>query len=480
MATPLTAKRIKDLKPKIDPDTGKPKPNDLFDGGGGNAVKGLLVRAQPGGNKFYYVQYRRRSYVNKRKTKEVILETNSTRLRLGSVDHIDLREARRKAGKVVNDAKDAVSAGYFGEGVRQYVLKKLLNLDKTPAEIRQEQEDKHHCPTVEEFIDYHYAQSKQQMKSFADGREIHRLKYLLTVLSKKSKQGRKGNPKFDLLGKKLYDIDSNLIQDWVTERLCHDSERTGRPPSKVTVMREVNMIRALFAAAVSRGHVDTNPATGNHVNASPKRSVNPLNADEEDRLIKALLDREDQMCADGEAEFPVGTFKDLLRPIVLLAMHTGMRFGELTSLRWSNVHFTNIKTGEGRNYIELPETKGGETLEMPLNRFAVDVLRAWFKQRATIYPDAYVFPDKNGNRLRDIRRYWKPVFEKAGLPKGYRFHDLRHHFASKLAMSGVPLYALQKLLNHSSPKMTQRYAKFSPNWMDQTVGLLDKDQKWTL
>jgi integrase len=245
-------------------------------------------------------------------------------------------------------------------------------------------------------------------------------------------------------------------------------------------MRELNMMHALFAEVVRRGHVETNPVTGNQLTEKSKRKVRPLDADEEDRLLKALLKREDQLCADGEAEFPNSAFKDLIRPIILLAMHTGMRFGELSSLKWSDVDLTKLKTGAGRNQIELMDTKSDEPLELPLNDFAADILRTWYKQSATIDPDAYVFPDKKGNRLRDIRRFWLPIFQKAGLPKGFRFHDLRHHFASKLVMSGVPLFAVQRLLNHSSPEMTQRYAKFSPTWMDQTVGLLDKDEKWHL
>ena len=90
---------------------------------------------------------------------------------------------------------------------------------------------------------------------------------------------------------------------------------------------------------------------------------------------------------------------------------------------------------------------------------------------------ALVFTNRKGNKLVDIRHHWKPVFIEAGLPKGYRFHDLRHHFASKLVSMGHPLFAVQALLNHSNPQMTQRYAHHDPEYLHSVVGSLAKDSK---
>ena len=87
----------------------------------------------------------------------------------------------------------------------------------------------------------------------------------------------------------------------------------------------------------------------------------------------------------------------------------------------------------------------------------------------------YVFPGKNGGKREDFRRMARRVRDKAGLPKDFRpLHGLRHSFASYLAFSGkVDLYALQKLLTHESPQMTQRYAHLADEAMKRAAAVAD-------
>lgn len=471
MTEKLTVARIDSLTPRIDRKTGKTKAKDLIDGGGA----GLLVRAQPSGRKYYYVQFRRPAHVKKRKSGEVRYEINTTRVRLGRTDHIGLNKARSLAKEATNAARSAVSAGLSGDDVRQIVNQQLLRLDKTPAEITKESEHQRKCPTAREFIDETYGPYKKvENKYFADGRELVRLKHVLNVLGDDSK----GSSSLNFLDKKLFQIDSNLVRTWMTKRLNSHTARTKKIPSRVTVSRELNMMRAMFKHAVTCGWIKTNPLDGIQLKAKSIRKIDPLTDAEEDRLLAALSDREKALRSDGTALHTEGEFADFLRPVILLAMHTGMRFGEIASLTWGNVDIS--KTGETRSQVWLPITKNNEPHSVPLNDFAATVLDKWWRQCANLDKDAYVFTDYFGKKLTDIRRFWHPVFQKAGLPKGYRFHDFRHHFASKLVMSGVPLFAVQSLLNHSSPQMTQRYAKFAPEWMQQTVGKLSEGMKWTL
>ena len=472
MTQKLTKARIDSLCPRIDRKSGKRKAWDVSDGGGA----GLLVRVQPSGRKYFYVQFRRPAHVTKRKTGETRFEINTTRIRLGRTDHIGLSRARELAREAANAARSAVSAGLTGDDVRQVVNQQLLGLDKTPSEMTKESEHKRRCPTVSEFIDDTYGPYKQvETKYCADGREMTRLKHVLRVLG----ESADGNSKFDLLSKKLYEIDGNLMRSWLTKRLSSKSTYINTIPSRVTVLRELNMMRAMFKHAVACDWVESNPLDGITIKAKSKRKVEPLKAEEEDRLLKILIKREKQLRQDKRATFQEGEFADFLRPIIMLAMHTGMRFGELASLTWDNVDLASGSDNTSHR-LRVPDTKNNETLEIPLNDFAATVLRKWRIQCVVFDTEALVFQNKDGGRLKSIRRLWAPVFREAGLPKGYRFHDLRHHFASKLVMSGVPLFAVQSLLNHSSPTMTQRYAKFAPDWMEKTVGKLSEDAKWTL
>jgi integrase len=125
-------------------------------------------------------------------------------------------------------------------------------------------------------------------------------------------------------------------------------------------------------------------------------------------------------------------------------------------------------------------TKNGKAHDVPLNGFAAKVLRLWRNQSPGKFKkDSLVFAGPNGKQIHDLRRAWKSVLKAAKIEE-FRFHDLRHTFASNLVMSGVSLFAVQKLLNHSSPAMTERYAKLAPKWMEQTVSKLSEDAKWTL
>ncbi len=98
MTQKLTVARIDSLTPHVDCKTGNKKARDVFDGGGA----GLLVRVQPSGRKYYYVQFRRPALVTKRKTGEIQFEINTTRIRLGRTDHIGLNKARDYAKDATN------------------------------------------------------------------------------------------------------------------------------------------------------------------------------------------------------------------------------------------------------------------------------------------------------------------------------------------------------------------------------------------
>lgn len=136
--------------------------------------------------------------------------------------------------------------------------------------------------------------------------------------------------------------------------------------------------------------------------------------------------------------------------VVRFGLYTGFRLDEILGLEWENV---DLKGG----FVKLIDPKGNPAT-LPINKNAISIL----KEARTLLPSpdcVWVFPNKDGERRVSFYRIWSRIRTKAGIQKGFRFHDLRHTFASHLASSGkVDLYTLQKLLNQQDPKMTQRYA----------------------
>ena len=134
--------------------------------------------------------------------------------------------------------------------------------------------------------------------------------------------------------------------------------------------------------------------------------------------------------------------------IMLMALYTGMRRGELFRLKWEDIDFE-------RGFFHIRNPKGGVDQTIPLNDAARKVLESIYRTDSP-----YVFPGRDGRQRVDIKRPVNKIKKRAGLPKHFRpLHGLRHVYASMLASSGkVDMYTLQKLLTHKSPQMTQRYA----------------------
>jgi integrase len=133
-------------------------------------------------------------------------------------------------------------------------------------------------------------------------------------------------------------------------------------------------------------------------------------------------------------------------PIMLTALYTGMRKGEILHLKWDDVDFEH-------GFIHIRGPKGGQDQKIPLNEAGREVFEKLPRSHELIFPGIHGLRTGIYHAIGAIKK-------KAGLPKDFRpLHGLRHHYASMLASSGkVDLYVLQKLLTHKSPTMTQRYA----------------------
>ena len=143
-----------------------------------------------------------------------------------------------------------------------------------------------------------------------------------------------------------------------------------------------------------------------------------------------------------------GTYTDHMSSIVLLAINTGLRRGEPLQLNWDDVDLERaIVTVRGEC------AKSGKTRHVPLNTEAVRVLREW----RPVDRRGLVFPSEDGEQMNDLKTAWLRIAKLAKL-RAFRFHDLRHTFASKLVQRGVDLNTVRELLGHSDFSLTLRYA----------------------
>lgn len=252
--------------------------------------------------------------------------------------------------------------------------------------------------------------------------------------------------------------------------------QTGNKPS--TVNRKMGSISGVFSRAVEWEYIGTHPlAKLKQLKVDSLGLVRYLDTDEAKRLREALDTRQDEIRAERESanqwradrgkqqmqsllQLP---FTDHLKPMVLVSLNTGMRRGELFDLKWSAVNFsTNTITAAGDT------TKTSDTRHIPMNKETVSVLEHWKKQAGKSH---YVFPNQEGGRLDDVKSAWLRLLERAKID-GFRWHDMRHDFASRLVMAGVHLNTVRDLLGHSDIKMTLRYAHLAPGTKAAAVELI--------
>lgn len=272
-------------------------------------------------------------------------------------------------------------------------------------------------------------------------------------------------------GKPLNEVNVLAVDKWRSGRI-----RDGIKPA--TVNRDLTALKAAFSKAVEWGFLAVHPlAKVKPARVDDRAVVRYLLEDEERRLRAALTARDDRLResrARGNAwreargyeslqDLSGVRFADYLHPIVLLAINTGLRRGELFHLRWADVDLARASvTARGS------KAKAGTTRHVPLNDEAKQALEDWKEQTER---EGLVFPGRSGGPLDNIKKAWAAVLAEAGI-ENFRFHDLRHTFASKLVMAGVDLNTVRELMGHSDIKMTLRYAHLAPEHKAEAVSRL--------
>lgn len=230
------------------------------------------------------------------------------------------------------------------------------------------------------------------------------------------------------------------------DRLRVRLTKSGLAPE--TVKHVLVLLKRIISHAVRRGLCPPVAPSRLHVEL-PKvnnQTTEDLNPEELANLLEAINNAKDWRAAG------------LLR----LAMLTGMRRGELLSLQWKHIDFD-------RGFLRIVDPKGGKDASIPLNDAARRVLAELPRPGSD-----FLFPGRSG-RACDLKKPIAAIKKAAGLPADFRpVHGLRHFFASTLASSGqVDLHTLQRLLNHKTPQMTQRYSHLRDEALQRATGVMD-------
>jgi integrase len=201
----------------------------------------------------------------------------------------------------------------------------------------------------------------------------------------------------------------------------------------MTIKHCLVIIRRLFNVARKWGlYKGENPISKVSMPKVDNLRVRFLSDSELDRLLKTL------------ETWPCRESVDIVR----FGLLSGFRLGEILRLKWDAVDFQN-------GYITHIAPKGGKTVSVPISQELMEIL----KNREPV--SEYVFPGKDGGQRYDFKHPFDRIKKAAGI-SDFRFHDLRHNFASQLVSQDINLAVVKELLSHKDIQTTMKYAHMAP------------------
>lgn len=397
------------------------KPYELVD----TDLKGFLLRIQPSGVMTYYYSYR--NSLGKRQ-----------RYAIGRHGEITVTQARDIAEQYAAKVKTGID----------------VQAEKKQQRLQHEQDT---LNTLGAFIEQRY-------RPWA---EVER------------KSGVANIKRIECNFKQWYALPLMEITVSRVEQWCAQRRKAGLKAT--TINRDLAGLKAAISKAVDWEIIKETPlrrCKPLKFDKTPK--VRYLSEEEEQCLRKALHQREALLIKKRQSgnewrkergyallsDLADQQFVDHIAPMVLLSLNLGMRRGELFKLQWHDVNFSKrVLTVVGDN------AKSSKTRHIPLNDEAHAVLLHWKQQVVCSAPDDLVFINKEGKSFDNVKKAWYSLLKLANIKK-FRWHDMRHHFASKLVMNGIDLNTVRELLGHSNLTMTLRYAHLAPEHKAKAVETL--------
>ena len=242
-------------------------------------------------------------------------------------------------------------------------------------------------------------------------------------------------------GKTLRQITPPMIEEFKQERLSTPTKH-GQRRSPATVNRLLSVLSKIFSLASDAEIIDHNPCRKVRKFRLNNQRVRVLSSEEETRLLTALRDNE------------------LVKQIVIFALNTAFRRGEIFNLKWFDVDF-------GRGVIQIRESKSNRMRVVPMNSIVRSLLSDLARRSEFVFPSP-----KTGGRLNQIKRSFRRAVAKAGI-ENFRFHDLRHTAATRMADVGADAFTLMKILGHSDIRMTARYTHATDASLRRAVANLE-------
>ncbi len=236
-------------------------------------------------------------------------------------------------------------------------------------------------------------------------------------------------------GKYLLAITPSDVEEYILKR-----KKDG--VSNATINRELACLKHMYTLAIRWGDATKSPVRFIQLLEEPPGRTRYLSQEEASLLL--------QSC------------NAYLHPIVFTALNTGMRLGEILTLKWSQVYIDHTINP----YVELRRTKSNKSRFVPLNDDMIRILESLERTSSD-----HVFTGPNGIPLKSVKKSFKNALRKAGI-SDFRFHDLRHTFASHFMMRGGDMLTLKSILGHSSLKMVERYAHLAESHRTRQVNNL--------
>lgn len=401
-ASSLTQTYVDNLQPE-------PERYEVSDSGP-SAQRGLIVRVFPNGRKAFYLRYHKTA-------------GGSARLKLGDV----------KPGFTVKMARDMAAAKLTERALEDDPVA------KRKAERREARE-------LGKFIENEFNAGVLKLRKSGTA-DLARMKKCFA----------------EFWNRKLNDQTMKIaITNWRKKRL-----EDGTKPA--TLNKDIAVLKRVYSWAVENDYLSKNPIlTLKPFKLDKAPKVRYLSPEEEKALMEALDAREAKKKAERDhanelrAKFshkPLPSLQghhyvDHVQVMILLSLHTGVRRGELFTLDWQDINFTErMLTVRGEN------AKSGQTRRIPLNSVVLEAVRLWHEQTGG---EELVFRGKGGKRFDNANSAWEALLKDAKI-SSFRWHDMRHSFASKLVIAGVDLNTVRELLGHVDLLTTLRYAHLAPH-----------------